>query len=59
MCIKSICNNLDHLEVFSWKRTGITNASEGFLSYINEGPSPVVYLSILSLPIVVPNGFNA
>ena len=59
MCIKAIFTNLDHLEVLSWDRTGITNMPEGFLCYFNEGPSPIVYLSILSLPLVVLNGFKA
>ena len=59
MCIKPIYTDLDHLEVFSWDRTGITNAPEGFLCYFNEGPSPTVYLSILSLQLVVLNGCNA
>ena len=59
MCIKPGCINVDQLEVFSWNRTGITNVPEGFLCYFNEGPSPIVYLSILSLPLVVLNGFNA
>ena len=58
MCIKPICTNLDHLEVFSWNRTGIANVPEGFLCYFNEGPSPVVYVSILELLLVVLNGFN-
>ena len=59
MCIKPICTELDHLEVFSWNRTGIANVPEGFLCYSNEGPSPVVYMSIVELPLVVLNGFNA
>ena len=59
MCIKPICTMLDHLEEFSWNITGITNLPEGFLCYFNEGPSPVVYLSILELPLVVLNGLNA
>ena len=59
MCIKPICTNLDHLEVFSWDRTGITNVSEGFLCYFKEGPSATVYLSILSFLLVGLNGFNA
>ena len=58
MCINPICPELDYLEVFSWIRTGIANAPEGFLCYFNEGPSPVVYMSILELPLVVLNGFN-
>ena len=32
---------------------------EGLLCYFNEGPSPVVYMSILELPLVVLNGSNA
>ena len=59
MCIKPICTNLDHLEVFSWNRMGIGNVPEGFLCYFNEGPSPTVYLSILSLPLVVLNDSHA
>ena len=59
MCIKPICTNLDHLEVFSWNRTRIANVPEGLLCYFNEGPSPVVHLSILSLLLVVLSGFNA
>ena len=59
MCIKPICNNSEHLEVYSWNRTGITNVPVGFLCYVNEGPSPTVYLSILSLQLVVLNGSNA
>ena len=51
--------DLDHLEVFSWNRTGITNVPEGFLCYFTEGPSPTVYLSILSLLLVVLNGSKA
>ena len=50
---------LDHLELFSWDKAGITNVPEGFLCYFNEVPSPIVYLSILSLPLVVLNSFNA
>ena len=57
MCIKPICTELDHLEVFSWNRTGIANVP-GFLCYFNEGPSPVVYMSILELLLVILNGFN-
>ena len=59
MCIKPVCTNLDYVEMFSWNRTGITNVPEGFQYYFNEGPSLVVYLPILSLPLVVLNGFNA
>ena len=58
MCIKPICTELDHLEVFSWNGTGIDNEPEGLLCYFNEGPSPVVYISILELPLIVLNGFN-
>ena len=58
MCIKPICTELDHLEVYSWNRTGIPNVPEGFLCYFNEGPSPVVYMSILELLLVVLNGCN-
>ena len=59
MCIKSIYTGLDHLGLFSWNRTGISNAPEGFLCYFNEGPSPIVYMSILRVLLVVLNGFNA
>ena len=59
MCIKHIYTDLDHLELFSWDRIGITNVSEGFLCYCNKGPSLMVYLFILSLLLVVLNGFNA
>ena len=59
MCIKPFYTGLDHLELFSLDRTGITNVPEGFLCNFNEGPSPIVYLSILSLPLVVLNGFKA
>ena len=48
--------DLDHLGLFSWDRTGITNVPEGFLCYFNEDPSPIVYLFILSLPLVFLNG---
>ena len=59
MCIYPIYSDLDHLELFSWDRTGITNVPEGSLCYFNEGTFPIVYLAILSLPLVVINGFNA
>ena len=59
LCIKPMYTDLDHLEVFSWNRTGITNVPEGFLCYFKEGPSPTVYLSILSLLLVVLNGSKA
>ena len=59
MCINPICTNLDHLEVFSWNRTGIANAPEGFLCFFYEGPCPLLYLSILEFLLVVLNGFNA
>ena len=54
-----IYTGLDHLELFSMDRTGITNALEISLCYFNEGTSLIVYLPILSLPLVVLNGFNA
>ena len=57
MCIKPVYTYIDHLEVFSWNRTGIANAPEGFLCHFNEGPSPVVYMSILELLLVVLNSF--
>ena len=44
MCLYSICIDLDHLELFSLDRTGITNVLEGSLCYFNEGTSLVVYL---------------
>ena len=47
MCIKPICIYVGHLEVFSWDRTGIVNAPEGFLCNFKEGPSPTVYMYIL------------
>ena len=43
MCISPIYSDLDHLELFSWDRTGIINAPEGFLCYFNKGTSPIVY----------------
>ena len=46
MCIRPICTFVGHLEVFNWERTGNTNATEGFLCYFNEGPSPTVYWSM-------------
>ena len=59
MCNYPIYTGLDHLELFCWDRTGITNALEGSLCYFNEGTSLIVYLRILSLLLVVLNGFNA
>ena len=59
MCIYPIYSDLDHLELFSWDSTGITNVSEGSLCYFNKGTSLIVYSAILSLPLVVLNGFNA
>ena len=59
MCNYPIYTDLDHLELFSRDRTGITNALDGSLSYFNGGTSPIMYLPILSLPLVVLNGFNA
>ena len=59
MCIYPIYTDLDHLELFSRDRAGITNVLEGSLCYFNEGTSLVVYLPILSLLLVVLNGFNA
>ena len=56
MCIYSICIDLDHLELFSWDRTGISNVLEGSLCYFNEGTSPIVYLLVLNLPLVILNG---
>ena len=47
MCIRPICINVDHLEVFSRDRTRIVNVPEGFLCNFNEGPSPVMYGHIL------------
>ena len=58
MCIYPIYYDLDHLEWFSKDRTGITNAPEGSLCYFNEGTFPIVYSPILSLLLVVLNGFN-
>ena len=58
MCICPLYSDLDHLELFSWDRTGITNASEGSLCYFNEGTSLIVYSTILSVLLVVLNGFN-
>ena len=57
MCIYPISSDLDHLELFSWDRTGITNAPEKSLCYFNEGTSLIVYSPILSLLLVVLNGF--
>ena len=59
MCNYPIYNHLDHLELFSKVRTGITNVLEGSLCYFNKGTSLIVYLPILTLPLVVLNGFNA
>ena len=59
MGIYPIHSDLEHLELFSWDRTGITNMPEGSLCHFNGGTSPIVYLPILSLPLVVLNGFNA
>ena len=59
MCISPVYIDLDHLELFSRDRTGIINVPEGSLCYFNEVTSPIVYLPILSLPLVVLNGFNA
>ena len=59
MCLYSICTDLDHLELFSCERTGITNVLEGSLCYFFEGTSQVVYLFVLKLPLVILNGFNA
>ena len=59
MCIYPIYSDLDHLELFSWDRTGIPNAPVGTLCYFNEGTSLIAYLDILSLLLVVLNGFNA
>ena len=59
MCSYPIYTDLDHLELFSRDRTGITNAPEGSLCYFNECTSLIVYLPILSLLLVALNGFNA
>ena len=59
MCMHPIYSDLDHLELFSRDRTEITNAPEGSLCYFNEGTSLIVYSPILSLLLVVLNGFNA
>ena len=58
MCLYSICIDLEHLQLFSRDRTGITNEIEGSLCYFNEGTSLVVYLSIVELPLVILNCFN-
>ena len=58
MYLHSIYIDFDHLEFFSRDRTRITNVLEGSLCYFNEGTSPIVYLPILSLSLVVLNGFN-
>ena len=47
MCIRLICVHIDHLGVLPGIQNGITNVSEGFLCYFNEGPSPTVYRPIL------------
>ena len=59
MCLYSIGIDLDHLELFSRDKTGITNVPEGSQCYFNEGTSLIVYLPILSLPLVVLNSFDA
>ena len=59
MCNYPIYTDLDHLEMFSRDRTGITNVPEGSLCYFNEGTSLIVYSPILSVPLVVLSGFNA
>ena len=41
MCNYPIYTDLDHLELFSRGRTGITNVPEGSLCYFNEGTSPI------------------
>ena len=48
MCSYPIYTDLDHLELFSRDRTGITNVPEGSLCYFNEGTSPIVYSPIPS-----------
>ena len=55
MCIYPIYSDLDHLELFSWDRTGITNASEGSLCYFSEGiqsSETLIHLCILKLRLV-------
>ena len=59
MCIYPIYSNLDHLQLFSRDRTGITNVPEGSLYYFNRCTSLIVYTPILSLLLVVLNSFNA
>ena len=59
MCIYPIYTDLDHLDWFSWDRTGITNAPEESLYYLNKVTFLIVYSPILSLPLVVLNSFNA
>ena len=59
MYISPAYTDLDHLELLSWDRSGITNVLEGSLCYFNEGTSPIVYLHILRLLLVALNGFNA
>ena len=58
-CNYPIYTGLDHLELFCWDRTGITNMLKGSLFYFNEGASQTVYLPILGLLLVILNGFNA
>ena len=50
MCIYPIYCDLDHLELFSWDRTGISNVPEGSLQYFNEGTSAIVYSAIPKSP---------
>ena len=59
MCNYSIYTDLDHLELFFRDRTRITNVLEGSLCFFNEGSFLIVYLPILSIPLVILNGFNA
>ena len=56
MCICSSCTDLDHLELFCWDRTRITNVLEESLCYFNEGTSLVVYLFVLNLLLIILNG---
>ena len=58
MSIYPIYSDLDHLELFNRDRTGITNVPEGSLCNFKEGTSLIVYSPILSLLLVVLNGFN-
>ena len=59
MCLYSVNTDLDHLELFCRKRIRIINTQEGSLCFLNEGTSPVEYLFVINLPLVILNGFNA